>query len=127
MELDLHVKISYYTKTSKSRQYKYQWEKPVTITASSCIHTNGCTPCQANRVAVTSASGSYVKKIPTKVVWTLCNFIDKGVKLTHELIKAQVTPIWPKHKVVTGVDTANIRFKIMRAPLSFKELQRDSE
>jgi len=49
------------------------------------------------------------------------------VKLTHELIKAQVTPIWPKHKVVTGVDTANIRFKIMRTHLSFKASNEEYE
>ena len=66
LELDPYVKMSYYTKASKLRQYKDQWDKPVTITVSSCIHTNGCTPGRANRVAVTSASGSYVKKIPTQ-------------------------------------------------------------
>ena len=46
----------------EAKQYKSQWDKPVTITASSFIHTNGYTPCRANLVAIMSASGSYVKE-----------------------------------------------------------------
>ena len=78
VELDPHVKEPYISTTSITRQYKFDWKEPVTITSSSCIHTNGCIPCQANIVAVTSASGSYVKKYQQKLFGHYAILLTKG-------------------------------------------------
>ena len=97
------------------------------IGVASTQHTNGCHPCRANRVSVTQASGNYVRKLPTRAIFTLCNYADQGIKLTHQLIKAIISPLWPKHKPILGKDTFNIRIKVLRAKLHFNNTDKDYE
>ena len=70
--------------------YRDDWGKPVLIKSSSCRHTNSCEPSRANRIAVTQASGNYVRLLPTRVMYTLCNYVDQGIRLSHQLIKATI-------------------------------------
>ena len=95
--------------------YKDQWDKPVQLSSAACEHTNGCVPCRANRVSVTQTSGNYVRKLPTRAIFTLCNYADQGIKLTHQLIKAVISPLWPEHKPISGKDTFSVRVKVLCA------------
>ena len=78
---------------TKKRRYQDMWDQPIEITHASCVHNGLCTPSCLNRVAVAKSAGFYVKTIPTRIVFTLCNYVDKGIKLTHSLIKVTVRPI----------------------------------
>ena len=89
------VKESYVPVGSKTHRlsYKEQWDKPVQISSAGCKHTNGCVPCRANRVSVTQASRNYVRKLPTRAIFTLCNYANQDIKLTHQLIEAVISPL----------------------------------
>ena len=123
------VKESYVPEESKTNRlsYKDQWDKPVMIGLASTQHTNGCHPCRANQVSVTQASGNYVRKLWTRAVFTLCNYAAQGIKLTHQLIKAIISPLWPKHKPISGKDTFSVRIKVLRAKLHFNNTDKDYE
>ena len=96
VKLKALVTSSYIPRKSATNklQYKDDWDKPVLLQSSSCKHTDKCEPCRANRVAVTQASGSYLSKLPSRAIYTLCNYKDQGIKLTHQLIKATIKPLW---------------------------------
>ena len=51
--------------------------------------------------------------------------MDKGIKLTHSLIKATVRPIWPERKLITATDTFNIRVKIHWCQKNFHNTSED--
>ena len=102
------------TRRKDKLYYKDDWGKPVLIKSSSCRHTNSCEPSRANRVAVTQASGNYVRLLPTRVMYTLCNYADQGIRLTHQLIKATIKSLWPKHKPIEGQDTFYIQLKVLQ-------------
>ena len=117
--------------------YKDIWEQPVLITKTSCRHTGDCEPCRSNLIAVSSSSGRYMDKLSSNAVYTLCNYHDEGVRLSHQVIKAVITPVWPKQKPITGQTTFNIRIMILRLVEKyrscntdydlFKEVANDSE
>jgi len=123
------VKEAYVPEGSKTKKlrYKDQWEMPVVVVSSSSCHTNGCVPCRANRLSVTQSSGNYVRKLPTRAIFTLCNYADQGIKLTHQLIKAVISPLWPKHKHISGKDTFSVRVKVLRAKQHFTSTDKDYE
>ena len=66
-----------------------------------------------------------MQKHPTCIVFTLCNYVDKHIKLTHSLIKATIRTIWLEHKSMTGTDTFNIRVKIHRCQKNFQNKNED--
>ena len=45
-------------------------------------------------VAVTQASGNYLSKLPTRAIYTLCNYTDQGINLKRQLIKATIKSLW---------------------------------
>ena len=94
------VKEAYVPEGSQNKKlrYKFLWEMPVVVCSASCDHTNGCVPCRANHLLVTQSSGNYVCKLITRAIFTLCNYADQGIKLTHQLIKAVISPLWQNHK-----------------------------
>ena len=61
VDLEPHVVEPYISEKTKNRLYRDNWKQPLTIISSSCMYPNGWFSCGANRVTVTSASGSYVK------------------------------------------------------------------
>jgi len=78
-------------------------------------------------VVVTHAAGTYVSKLPTRAIYTMCKYADHGIKLTHQLIKAVIWPLWPKHKLITGKDTFIIRVKVLRAKKQYTNTDNDYE
>ena len=95
-------------------QYTPDWNKPCVIKEASLLHCGDCAPGQGNLLAVTKSSGTYTKHIPQRVLFQLCNQQEMGTQLTYALVHAALRPVWPKHKVVSGKDVANIRLKVMR-------------
>ena len=45
-------------------------------------------------------------------IFTLCNYMEHGVKLTSSLIKNFLQPLWTKQKGITKDDTFNLCVKI---------------
>jgi len=127
--LSSHVRESYLTEGSQTRKLSYRdlWDQPALIEASLCEHTNGCVPYRANRVAVTQAAGTYVSKLPTRAIYTMYNYVDQGIKLTHQLIQAVIWPLWPKHKPITGKDRFNVLVKLLRAKKHYNTTDKDYE
>ena len=82
---------------NKKRRYRDNWDAPIEIAHAKCIHNGFCTPTCLNRITVTKSSGKYANKIPSRIVFTLCNYVDQGIKLSHNLIKSVINhkPIQP--------------------------------
>jgi len=78
-------------------------------------------------VSVTQTSGNHVRKLPTRAISTLYNYADQGIKLTHQLIKAVISPLWPKHKHISGKDTFSVRIKVLCAKEHFTNTDKDYE
>ena len=58
-------------------------------------------------------------KSPSFCSFSFCNFLEKGIKLSHSLIKSVIQPIWPTQKSIFGQDTFNIHVKIKRLLSTF--------
>ena len=107
---------------SKAGKFQYHpcWDKPCIISDVSLLHCGNCVPSRGNLVAVTKASGTYVRNIPQRALFTLCSQHEMGSKLTFSVVYAAVRPVWPKQKSVTGKDVANMRLKVMRSLPAFR-------
>ena len=112
-------------KRPNQKSYKDEWDKPVKISSISPVDTNGCIPSRANRIAVVQASGNFKRKIPMETLFQLCSYVDEGLRLSHQTIKCVITPIWPKHKQITGQDTFYIRLKVMKARRHFHNANKE--
>ena len=78
-------------------------------------------------MAVTQVAGTYVSKLPTRAIYTMCSYTDQGIKLIHQLIKAAIRPLWPKHILITGKDTFNVHVKVLRAKQHYNNTAKDYE
>ena len=107
-------------KRTNQKKYKDDWTEPVMIVSLSPKHSNGCQPCRANRIEVVKSSGNYVRKIPNKIMYQLSSYVDDGQRLSHQVIKCIIAPIWPKYKPITGRDTSYIRIKVMKERKRFR-------
>ena len=71
-------------------------------------------PSRGNRIATSKRAGAYIDTILIQAVFSLCNSMEHGVKLTSSHIKSVLTPLWTKHEGITKHDVLNLRVKIMR-------------
>jgi len=94
--------------------YRADWDAPIILSEVNCEHGGSCVPGRGNRVAVAKRAGLYIKSMPYMAVFSLCNYMEHGVKLTSSLIKSVLQPLWTKHKEITKHDTFNLRVKIRR-------------
>ena len=114
MTINSLVKESYIPEGSRTNRLSYKdlWDQLVVVESASCQHTNDCVSCRTNRVSVTQASGNYVHKLSTHAIFTLCNYADQGIRLIHQLVKDVISPLWPKHKPISGKDTFGVRINV---------------
>ena len=70
-----------------------------------------------------------MRKLPTRAIFTLCNYADQGIRLTltHQLSKAVIRPLWPKHKPISGKNTFNVRIKVLQSKQHFTNTDKDYE
>ena len=107
--------------------YREDWNAPVTIKNANCNHGGTCSPGKQNRVAVVSRSGKFVKLMPDKALYTLCNLAEHDGKLPSSTIKKVMARVWPSGKVITKNNVFHIKVKVMRCVNKFKTINGDYE
>ena len=127
IEMKPLVRSSYIPKNSTNGklQYRDMWDKPIMITRANCFHGSNCRPSCCNRVIVTKRSGAYSRNVPPHALFTLCNYHEQGIKLSHIIIKSVLRPIWPSQKSITGGDTYKMRLKIQQMLPTFRQTNSD--
>ena len=65
--------------------------------------------------------------MPNMGIFTICNYVEHGVKLTLSLIKSILKTLWTKYKEITKHDTFNFHVKIMRLMPTFVKTNGDYE
>ena len=84
-------------------------------------------PSRGNQIDVAKRAGAYIDIMPNMAIFSLCNYMKHGVKLTSSLIKSVLQPLWTKHKGITKHDTFNLRVKIMRLMPTYSKTNGDYE
>ena len=62
--------------------YTPGWNLPVIIVDVDCQHGGTCVPSRSNRIATSKRAGAYIDTMPIQAVYSLCNSMEHGAKLT---------------------------------------------